>query len=59
MRSGWSVVKAELPLRIRANRVDHPTAAYIEKYSDVYNNPNLTTWEGAGKLFRLVLRGYR
>lgn len=28
---------------------DRPTAAYIQKYADVYNNPNLTTWEGAGK----------
>ena len=24
---------------------DHPTADYIDRHKDVYNNPNLTTWE--------------
>ena len=23
---------------------DFPTASYIEKFSEAYNNPNLTTW---------------
>jgi len=31
--------------------LDHPTADYIEKYANAYNNPNLTTWEAAGKLY--------
>jgi hypothetical protein len=28
---------------------DHPTADFIAKYADVYANPNLTTWAGAGE----------
>ena len=30
-------------------KTDHPTAAYIEQYAEVYNNPNITTWAGAGE----------
>jgi len=33
---------------------DRPTASYIAKYPEVYNNPNLTTWEGAGESERDV-----
>ena len=28
---------------------DHPTAKYIAKHSNAYNNPNLTTWAQAGE----------
>jgi hypothetical protein len=28
---------------------DHPTADYISQFAEVYANPNLTTWEGAGQ----------
>lgn len=28
---------------------DYPTAAYIERYKEAYNNPNITTWEQANK----------
>lgn len=28
---------------------DYPTAQYIETYQDVYNNANITTWQGAGQ----------
>lgn len=27
---------------------DRPTAAYIEKHANAYNNPNFTTWDMAG-----------
>lgn len=27
---------------------DRPTANYIANHANAYNNPNLTTWEGAG-----------
>lgn len=30
---------------------DRPTAAYIDKYKDIYNNPNYTTWAQAGQKF--------
>ncbi|EJU00032.1 glycoside hydrolase family 16 protein [Dacryopinax primogenitus] len=30
---------------------DHPTANYIAEHPDVYNNPNITTWEQAGQTF--------
>lgn len=29
---------------------DYPTAEYIENHIEVYNNPNITTWEG-GRIF--------
>ncbi|EIW68811.1 hypothetical protein TREMEDRAFT_69207 [Tremella mesenterica DSM 1558] len=30
---------------------DHPTADYIARHAEVYNNPNITTWTGAGYPF--------
>jgi hypothetical protein len=33
------------------NATDHPTADYIARFPEVYNNPNLTTWEQAGYTF--------
>ncbi|WVF69912.1 hypothetical protein IAT40_004696 [Kwoniella sp. CBS 6097] len=30
---------------------DYPTADYISRHSNVYSNPNFTTWEGAGNTF--------
>lgn len=34
--------------RIGCDPADHPTAKYIQDHVEVYNNPNLTTWAGAG-----------
>ncbi|KZT57876.1 glycoside hydrolase family 16 protein [Calocera cornea HHB12733] len=36
---------------IGCDPVDHPTARYIAEHPDVYNNPNITTWEQAGQTF--------
>lgn len=33
---------------IGCDPADHPTAAMIARYPEVYNNPNLTTWEATG-----------
>lgn len=30
---------------------DRPTADYIARHANAYNNPNLTTWEAAGNTF--------
>lgn len=34
--------------RMGCDPADHPTAAYIASHSNAYNDPNLTTWAGAG-----------
>ena len=31
-------------IQVGCSPPDYPTAAYIEKHAEVYNNPNLTTW---------------
>ncbi|KAF5314511.1 hypothetical protein D9611_007111 [Ephemerocybe angulata] len=36
-------------IRIGCDPDDHPTAAYIENYKEVYTNPNLTTWAQYGQ----------
>ncbi|KAF6764152.1 beta-glucan synthesis-associated protein SKN1 [Ephemerocybe angulata] len=36
-------------IRIGCDPDDHPTAAYIETYKEVYTNPNLTTWAQYGQ----------
>lgn len=35
--------------RIGCDPDDHPTAAYIEAYKELYTNPNITTWKDAGQ----------
>ncbi|KAH6918064.1 beta-glucan synthesis-associated protein SKN1 [Coprinopsis sp. MPI-PUGE-AT-0042] len=35
--------------KIGCDPVEYPTRAYIEAYKELYANPNLTTWEGAGQ----------
>ncbi|WVQ84132.1 hypothetical protein IAT38_006279 [Cryptococcus sp. DSM 104549] len=35
-------------INIGCDPADYPTADYIARHADVYNNPNITTWEQAG-----------
>jgi hypothetical protein len=37
-------------LALTLRRVDYPTAAFIDKYDTVYNNPNWTVWADTGEL---------
>lgn len=37
--------------RMGCDPSDRPTADYIARHSDAYNNPNLTTWAATGNNF--------
>lgn len=34
--------------KMGCNPADRPTADYISRHADAYNNPNLTTWAATG-----------
>jgi len=43
--------RTDHPLNVGCDTTSHPTADYINKHANAYNNPNLTTWNAAGYKF--------
>ncbi|EIW78253.1 glycoside hydrolase family 16 protein [Coniophora puteana RWD-64-598 SS2] len=45
MRVDWvRVYQPKDAVNVGCDPVDYPTSAYIQQFSEAYNNPNLTTW---------------
>jgi len=43
--------RTDHPQNVGCDTASHPTADYINKHANAYNNPNLTTWNSAGYSF--------